>query len=168
MADAIRVTHTAACALDLASEPGKEPPGATIVAGVAWPGRITVGWLGDSRAYWVTETGAVAVTEDDSVSPSSHVITHCIGPLEDADEPLEPHVRSLDTAPAGLLLLCSDGFWNYAADDASVTALVRSLPADADAETLARSLVQCALDGGGMDNVTVAVARLAPTSNGVN
>jgi len=168
MANAIRLSHVAACALELEPETGKDPPGATIVAALAWPGRISVGWLGDSRAYWITQSGAVALTQDDSVSPESHVITHCIGPLEDTDGPrLEPHARSTDPSTAGLLLLCSDGFWNYTADTDAVAALVRSAPANADAETVARLLVQFALDNGGMDNVTVAVARLASMSNGV-
>jgi serine/threonine protein phosphatase PrpC len=167
VADAIRGAHAAGCALELESEPGKDPPGATIVAAVAWPGRISVGWLGDSRAYWVTDSGAVALTQDDSVSPSSHAITHCIGPLEDIDGALEPHALSIDPSTSGLLVLCSDGFWNYTADDDAVAGLVRSLPAGADAETVARSLVKYALDAGGMDNVTVAVARLALHSNGV-
>jgi serine/threonine protein phosphatase PrpC len=161
MANAIRLAHEAACALELEPEPGKDPPGATIVAAVAWPGRICVGWLGDSRAYWVTDSGAIVLTEDDSVSPTSHVITHCIGPLEDIDGALlEPHALSLAPSTDGLLMLCSDGFWNYAADTDAVAALVRSAPADADAEAVARSLVQFALDGGGIDNVTVAVARV--------
>jgi PPM family protein phosphatase len=101
------------------------------------------------------------------VSPSSHAITHCIGPLEAVDGPLEPHTLSMDLSTAGLLVLCSDGFWNYTADEDAVAALVHSTPADADAETVARSLVEFALDAGGMDNVTVAVARLALNSNGV-
>jgi PPM family protein phosphatase len=167
IADVIRVTHQAACALDLKPEQGKDPPGATIVAAVAWPGHVSVGWLGDSRAYWVTRDGAVALTQDDSVSPTSHAITHCIGPLEDIDGPLEPHSATLDRSGAGLLVLCSDGFWNYAADEYKVAELVRSTPAGADAETVARTLVTFALDAGGMDNVTVAIARLASHSNGV-
>jgi PPM family protein phosphatase len=167
MADTIRMTHEAACALDLEPELDKDPPGATIVAAVARSGRISVGWLGDSRAYWVTESGALALTQDDSLSPLSHVITHCIGPLEEMDGPPQPHVRSVDAPTAGLLVLCSDGFWNYTADAEAVAALVRCAPADADAEAVARSLVQFALDSGGMDNVTVAVARLASLSNGV-
>jgi Mg-chelatase subunit ChlD len=61
------MTHEAACALDLEPELDKDPPGATIVAAVARSGRISVGWLGDSRAYWVTESGALALTQDDSL-----------------------------------------------------------------------------------------------------
>jgi serine/threonine protein phosphatase PrpC len=166
IADVIRVTHRAACSLDLEPEQGKDPPGATIVAAVAWPGRVSVGWLGDSRAYWVTCTGAVALTRDDSVSPTSHAITHCIGPLEDIDGPLEPHSITLEPSGAGLLVLCSDGFWNYAADEHTLAGLVHSAPAGADAETVSRTLVKFALDAGGMDNVTVAIARVAAHSNG--
>jgi serine/threonine protein phosphatase PrpC len=178
VADAIRTAHQAACALELDLEPGKDPPGATIVAAVAWPGRVSVGWLGDSRAYWVTESEAIALTRDDSwaveqvelgllsseaaaASPMSHAITHCIGPLEDADGAIAPHTRALCPATAGTLVVCSDGFWNYASDAERVAAFVRSAPADADAESLAQSLVQYALDCGGIDNVTVAVARVS-------
>src|ERR1700674_796931 len=102
IAEVIRATHRAACALELEPESGKDPPGATIVAAVAWPGRLSVAWLGDSRAYWITESEALPLTRDDSwaveqaelgalspeeaaASPMSHAITHCIGPLEDAD-----------------------------------------------------------------------------------
>jgi serine/threonine protein phosphatase PrpC len=166
IADVVRIAHRAACALDLESEPGKDPPGATMVTAVAWPGRISVGWLGDSRAYWVTGSGAVALTHDDSVTPASHAITHCIGPLEDDDGPLEPHAVTTDVSSAGLLVLCSDGFWNYTADEDAVAAVVRSGPTGADAQTIARTLVQFALDAGGIDNVTVAVARVASNSNG--
>src|SRR5438270_117618 len=55
---------------------------------------------------------------------------------------------------------CPDGFWNYATDADAVALRVRSAPADADAESVAKLLVQFALDGGGVDNVTVAVVHL--------
>jgi serine/threonine protein phosphatase PrpC len=169
VAEAIRAAHAAGCALELESEEGKDLPGATIVVAAAWPGRITVGWLGDSRAYWLSDSGAQALTDDDSLSPTSHVITHCIGPLEDVDGQLEPHVRTAQPSTAGLLMLCSDGLWNYAADEAAMAALMALVPAAADAETVARALVQFALDKGGVDNVTVAVARLSSLSpNGVD
>jgi serine/threonine protein phosphatase PrpC len=60
-----------------------------------------------------------------------------------------------------MLVVCSDGFWNYAAEARAVAELVRSAPADANAECVARLLVKHALDCGGIDNVTVAVARLS-------
>jgi serine/threonine protein phosphatase PrpC len=177
VAEVVRATHRAACALELEPEAGKDPPGATIVAAVAWPGRLSVSWLGDSRAYWLTESEVVPLTRDDSwaveqvelgvlsaaeaaAAPMSHAITHCIGPLEDGDGALTPHTRALCTTTGGTLLVCSDGFWNYASDADAVAARVRAAPADADAESVAKFLVQFALDGGGIDNVTVAVVHL--------
>jgi serine/threonine protein phosphatase PrpC len=181
VADVIRATHQAACAIKLEPEAGKDPPGATIVTAVAWPGRLSVGWLGDSRAYWITESEAIPLTRDDSwaveqidlgavmaeeaaASPMSHAITHCIGPLEDTDaslaRTLAPHTRAFCPTTTGTLLVCSDGFWNYAPDADAVAARVRSASANADAESVAKALVQFALDGGGVDNVTVAVVHL--------
>jgi PPM family protein phosphatase len=182
---AIRTAHRDACALKLEPEPGKDPPGATIVAAVAWPGRVIVSWLGDSRAYWLDADGALALTRDDSwvaeaiaggelseqeaaASPQAHAITHCIGPLEGLDPadptpPISPHLYVFSPATAGTLLLCSDGLWNYAPRPDQLAALVQALPAEAEAETIARALVQFALDRGGQDNVTVAVAQLPLT-----
>jgi hypothetical protein len=68
--------------------------------------------------------------------------------------------------PLGATIVAAVAFWNYTTDQDAVAALVRSAPADVDAETIARLLVQFALDSGGMDNVTVAVARLTLVSNG--
>ena len=91
----------------------------------------------------------------------SHAITHCIGPLEDTDARLlAPHARAFCPTTSGTLLVCSDGFWNYAPDADAVAARVRSASADADAESVASALVQFALDSGGVDNVTVAVVHL--------
>jgi serine/threonine protein phosphatase PrpC len=54
------------------------------------------------------------------------------------------------------VVVCTDGLWNYAeaADE-----MAQAVPADAAARPLhtARVLVGHALDGGGHDNVTVAV-----------
>jgi serine/threonine protein phosphatase PrpC len=178
MAKVIRATHRTVCALDLEPESGKDPPGATIVAAVAWRGRLSVGWLGDSRAYWITESETIPLTRDDSwaveqvefgalsaeeaaAAPMSHAITHCIGPLEDADARiLVPHTRAFCPTMRGTLLVCTDGFWNYATDADAVALRVRSASADSDAESVAKLLVQFALDGGGIDNVTVAVVHL--------
>jgi serine/threonine protein phosphatase PrpC len=179
VAEVIRATHRAACSLQLEPEAGKDPPGATIVGAVAWPGRLSVGWLGDSRAYWITDSEAIPLTRDDSwaveqvelgalsvkeaaASPMSHAITHCIGPLEETDACiLAPHTRAFCPTTGGTLLVCTDGFWNYATEPEAVAACVRQAPADADAETVAKALVQFALDGGGIDNVTVAVVHLS-------
>jgi len=181
LAEAIQAAHRAVCEAKLPAEPGKDPPGATIVTAVARPGEVVVGWLGDSRAYWLSDQDANLLTHDDSwiveqvdsgalsleqasAAPSAHAITHCIGPLEgdgsEAVPAISPHTLRVSPSTAGTLILCSDGLWNYLADPESLVTLVRATPPEADAEVIATSLVQYALDAGGVDNVTVAVARL--------
>jgi serine/threonine protein phosphatase PrpC len=178
---AVRSAHAAACSVVYTPEPDKAAPGTTIVAAVATRDRIAVGWLGDSRAYWVGRHGEGLLTHDDSwlndvldrgalsidaalQSPEAHVITHCIGPLETdgAEITIEPHTVSFAAPPGACLVLCTDGFWNYAPEPEQVAALVRSrLSTAEDARTIAHGLVEYALGRGGQDNVTVAVAFLS-------
>jgi serine/threonine protein phosphatase PrpC len=185
LADAIQVAHRTVCERHLEPEAGKDPPGATIVAALARPGLVAVGWLGDSRAYWLGEGEARQLTRDDSwaveqvesgamtleealAAPAAHAITHCIGPLEGlgGDEPIptvppiSPHTLEFRPAGPGLLVLCSDGLWQYASEPEAFTTLVGAAAAEADAEARAWALLRHALDSGGADNVIVAVARL--------
>ena len=92
---------------------------------------VALCWLGDSRAYWLgAGAGAVAqrLTTDDSLaeemiaagllleaeaaaSPQAHVVTRWVG----ADlAAAAPHLASFRPPGPGVLLLCSDGLWNYA------------------------------------------------------
>ncbi|MFJ1597896.1 PP2C family protein-serine/threonine phosphatase [Streptomyces sp. NPDC088261] len=176
----------------LAPEPGRasehEPhrhqnaPACTIVGAVVASGLLVVGWIGDSRAYWVPDDrdGPPArLTEDDSwaaqmvaaglmneaeayADERAHAITGWLG--ADAYE-LEPHTVSFKPDRPGVVVVCTDGLWNYAegADD-----MARVLPPDAAARPLhaARVLVGHALDGGGHDNVTVALVPFAVPGRG--
>ncbi|MEW2548226.1 protein phosphatase 2C domain-containing protein [Streptomyces sp. NPDC047002] len=163
-----------------AGEPGpvRNAPACTIVGAVALGGLLAVGWVGDSRAYWVPDdrTGPAArLTEDDSwaaqmvaaglmseaeayADERAHAITGWLG--ADAYE-LEPHTVSFKPDRPGTVVVCTDGLWNYAE---GVEEMARAVPADASARPLhaARVLVGHALDGGGHDNVTVAVLPFAP------
>ena len=184
VARAIRAAHAAVCAIETSEE---DPPGTTIVVGLAWRQRLTVGWVGDSRAYWVSARDAEQLTRDHSwaveavergevseaeaaLSPLSHALTRCLGPLEiaDPDDPLGPgshprfadvqaDVRSLDLKSPGWVVLCSDGFWNYFSKAADVAALVRIGSGAASPARIARRLVNHALARGGQDNVTALV-----------
>ncbi len=60
----------------------------------------------------------------------------------------------------GLLVLCSDGLWNYAPQPDFLARLAREVGPDADAQTIARHLAAFAYNQGGQDNITVAVVRL--------
>jgi serine/threonine protein phosphatase PrpC len=181
---AIKAAHVAVCAQQIDTG-GGDPPGTTIVAGLLWRRRLTVGWVGDSRAYWVSDQGAELLTHDHSwaneavargevteleasLSPLAHALTRCLGPLEimDPDAPanalpriqeVQPDVRARDLPGPGWIVLCSDGFWNYFPAAAEVALLVRSLGAGASAPLVARRLVNSALVRGGQDNTTVLV-----------
>ncbi|WP_055485259.1 PP2C family serine/threonine-protein phosphatase [Streptomyces sp. WMMB 322] len=155
------------------NEPSKNAPACTIVGALTAEGILTVGWIGDSRAYWVPEAhGAppARLTEDDSwaaqmvaaglmtegeayADPRAHAITGWLG--ADAYE-VEPHTASYKPEGAGVVIVCTDGVWNYAE---SAEQMAAAVPADSGARPLqaAQRLVGFALDGGGHDNATVAV-----------
>ncbi|MFE5736916.1 PP2C family protein-serine/threonine phosphatase [Streptomyces celluloflavus] len=148
-------------------------PACTFVGAVVGGGLLTVGWVGDSRAYWVPDdrsAPAARLTEDDSWAAQmvandlmseaeayadvrAHAITGWLG--ADAYE-VEPHTASFKPDGPGVVLVCTDGLWNYAE---TADRMAGVLPRDAPSRPLhsARTLVAHALDGGGHDNITVAV-----------
>ncbi|MEU4794261.1 protein phosphatase 2C domain-containing protein [Streptomyces sp. NPDC023327] len=153
--------------------PHQNAPACTLVGAVVAGSLLVVGWVGDSRAYWVPDDRSgptVRLTEDDSwaaqmvaaglmneaeayADERAHAITGWLG--ADAYE-LEPHTASFKPDRAGVVVVCTDGLWNYAE---AVEEMARAVPADAAERPLhsAQVLVGHALDGGGHDNVTVAV-----------
>jgi len=178
MHNAIIASHEAICALDDAPDATLDPPGCTIVAAVVEPTQITIGWVGDSRAYLLAGDDSRLLTRDHSYvnelithgdlteeeaahSQYSHVITLCLGPLNsDAAHPPDPALVQLPRERDGLLVLCSDGLWNYAPQPVFLAKLAREVGLDADAQTIARHLAAFAYNQGGQDNITVAVVRL--------
>jgi PPM family protein phosphatase len=164
-------------AQDLLSEQsGDEGPGfegsTTIVAALVTPGQVVVGNVGDSRAYWAGTDGSSALlsTDDSWVreatesglsesvarsSPRAHEITGWLGPDAAA---IEPHVTTYVPSGDGVVIVCSDGLWNYAESADSIASLVKGSP-DHRPAGIARHLVQFALGAGGGDNVTVGVIR---------
>lgn len=148
-------------------------PACTFVGAVVGGGLLVIGWVGDSRAYWVPDDRSappVRLTEDDSwaaqmvannlmseaeayADDRAHAITGWLG--ADAYE-LEPHTASFKPDGPGVVVVCTDGLWNYAEAAEQLAAV---LPEDAHDRPLhsARTLVAHALAGGGHDNVTVAV-----------
>ncbi|MFF3058267.1 PP2C family serine/threonine-protein phosphatase [Streptomyces sp. NPDC057909] len=157
-------------------------PACTLVGAVMAGGLLVVGWVGDSRVYWVPDdrtTPPARLTEDDSwaaqmvatglmneaeayADERAHAITGWLG--ADAYE-LEPHTASFKPDRPGLVVVCTDGLWNYAESAAEMAAAV---PPDAHERPLhgAQVLVGHALDGGGHDNVTVALLPFAVPPQG--
>jgi len=162
-------------ALTTLGGPG-DAPSATYISAVIDGNAVTVCWLGDSRAYWLTaNSGAVRLSTDDSLaeemvargaldeadamaSPQAHVITRWLG--ADLAE-VHPHVLRVEPAGPGVVLVCSDGLWNYQPDAAGLAEL--ALPAAlTDPLGAAAALVKFALDAGGGDNVTVVLVPFPP------
>ncbi|MGY2030588.1 PP2C family protein-serine/threonine phosphatase [Nocardia gipuzkoensis] len=136
---------------------------------------VTVANVGDSRAYWLpADQGgepAQRLTVDDSwaqalvdagamderaamADPRAHTLIRWLG----ADSPAQPWadncVRTVRVSGPGMLLLCSDGLWNYApAPSALAERVAGAAPASA-----AVALAEFALRCGGGDNITVALA----------
>jgi PPM family protein phosphatase len=142
-------------------------PACTYVAGIAGPEGIWTGCIGDSRAYWLPDEGpGMALTEDDTGDHG--VIAAWLG--ADGGEPT-PRVRSYRPPGPGHLLLCTDGMWRYLPDADSLRARLADRagtpsPGGGLLED-ARSLVRCALDAGGHDNVTtllIPVKACAPAA----
>jgi serine/threonine protein phosphatase PrpC len=149
-------------------------PACTVVSAIVTLDTVTVGWVGDSRAYWIPQAGTGAtparLTSDDSwlaqvlaagtLTPAqaatdrrAHAITAWLG--QDAGQ-LNPHIVTIEPKGSGVVVVCTDGLWNYLD---SVEELAAALPAQALKAPLdaARSLVEIALHCGGRDNITVAV-----------
>ena len=147
-------------------------------------------WLGDSRAYWLAAEGLTPggpndtiditggsrrITRDDSLaeemvaaglasmddamaSPQAHVITRWLG--ADLPDPLA-HIEQFTPTGPGVLLVASDGLWNYRQEAAELAAMAMPAalerPLDAAAD-----LVKFAIDSGGLDNITVVLIPFPP------
>jgi serine/threonine protein phosphatase PrpC len=157
---------------------GPDAPSATFVSALVTAEAVTVCWLGDSRAYWLDAgepSAAQPLTTDDSLaaklvsagllseaeamaSPQAHVVTGWLGAdVSDA----EPHVSTFVPPGPGVVLVCTDGLWNYEPEAAKLAG--RALPtARRDPLAAAQALTEFALARGGHDNVTVALIPFPP------
>lgn len=163
------------------TEPGGYPaaPSTTMALAVTVPGTVFLAGVGDTRVYWMGSDGnnvrltvddswaeaaiAAGVPEDDAyLSPQAHVITRWLG----GDAPDEdPAVSSVIVEVEGLIVVCSDGLWNYLpAPDALGAAVEAAVPGEGESRAfaVAKHLVEIALEAGGADNVTVAVLQAGP------
>jgi PPM family protein phosphatase len=157
---------------------GKAEPQATIVCARVIGRQAALGWVGDSRAYAIGRGKARLLTRDDSwmmdaidkgmdrqaamASKFAHAITQCLGML---DANVQPRSAAVGLEPGEELLLCSDGLWNYFEEPEQMFAAYREAQsragAQASAEAICEELTKMANERGGIDNVTVAVLRVA-------
>ncbi len=142
--------------------------GTTLVVLLVDQDRAHVAHVGDSRAYLYRDGQLRRLTRDHSVVqqeidagrltpelarlvPHKHILTQSVG----YHGPVEPDTATRTARAGDVFVLCSDGLTDPL-DDPAIEALLATTPADMVAETL----VKAALDGGGTDNVTVAVVSV--------
>jgi protein phosphatase len=145
--------------------------GSTLTAILFRDDRYCVAHAGDSRAYllragvleqltndhslvWHLYQNGLLLKSDLAKHPQKNLITRSIGshPQVDVD------VLEGDSRPGDVFLLCSDGLTDRVAEEAIREALdnPRKSP-----QEMADWLVDAANEGGGPDNITVVVIRLA-------
>jgi serine/threonine protein phosphatase PrpC len=168
---AMAAAHQAVEQLAPVNRADRADPACTLVSAIYRNDELTVGWLGDSRAYWLSSEEELQLTSDNSwaaeqvaagalsaeaaaADPRAHSITRWVG--TDAPE-APPQIVTFRPAEPGLLVLCSDGLWNYAQRPSDLARIVRQLPAAASPLAISRWLADSALKAGGHDNITVAV-----------
>jgi PPM family protein phosphatase len=131
---------------------------------LVWP-RAYVVHVGDSRGYYLRNGKLKQFTRDQTMGDylvdigavtEQHaqkaglynVLSSAVG------GDLVPSVGIVDLADGDVLLLCTDGLTKHVPDERIVQLL-----ASGSAESIAQSLIDAALEGGGSDNVTVIVAK---------
>src|SRR5699024_424831 len=166
------MTRAAEAVSAIADSPGSAPA-CTYVSAVVSPntGTVTVGWVGDSRAYWLsggpTASASALLTRDDSwaeamVQPGAlsrdevmrstqaHALIAWMG--ADSGE-IDAHVATVTPSGPGVILLCSDGLWDYLPE---VQAMAEAVPAAGTSPLAsAHAYVDLALRAGGQADIAV-------------
>ena len=145
--------------------------GTTMTAALIANDLVAIANVGDSRTYlYRAAAGLAPITRDHStvarlvesgqIAPDE-VYTHpqrneIYRNLGD-DIPVEVDTRVVTIERGMTLLLCSDGLWEMVRDAQIERILRETLP---DAAQACRQLLQAALDGGGLDNISVIVVHV--------
>jgi PPM family protein phosphatase len=125
--------------------------------------------IGDSRAYLYRQGRLYRLTRDHTLAQeladrgiiapdevSTHAMRHMLTQVLGAeDHPVQPDVQQISLEDGDCVLLCTDGLNDMVADESIAAMLGASEPA----AITCRQLIDHALEAGGKDNVTVAIAR---------
>ena len=179
------VARAQAAVTGIAFDPNQleDPACATLTVALVSEKQITVAWLGDTRAYFITREGARLLTRDHSILnrmvteahitesealrlPGSHALTRAVG--GGAGTLDAPDIATYSINEPGLLLLCSDGLWNYVPEPAALSDLIQSKisipPKSGSLLPLAQALIEYACAQGGADNISVALTTVVPST----
>jgi serine/threonine protein phosphatase PrpC len=144
--------------------------GTTLTAALVGEGEISLGHVGDSRAYRFRDDELERLTQDHSlveelmrmgklspedaeVDPRRSIITRALGP----EPTVDVETFTYPAKDGDVYLLCSDGLTGMVSED-RVAEILRGR---SSLEQAARELVNQANAGGGKDNITVVLFKLA-------
>jgi protein phosphatase len=150
-------------------DPGLAGMGTTMTLACSLGASVVIGHVGDSRAYLLHGGELHQLTRDHTFvqglvdlgqlsaeeagrHPLRHVLTRALG---GRSRTFEGDFQRAWLADGDQLLLCTDGLTNLV-DDAAIASVLRGAPSSHEA---CEALVAAALEKGGRDNVTVALAR---------
>jgi protein phosphatase len=124
--------------------------------------------IGDSRLYVIGKE-MKQITEDHSlveamvktgelnrnearVHPNKNIITRAVG----ANETLEPDFFEVNLEDGDTVLMCSDGLTNMLEDE-EIERIIRE---NDDPDAAAGTLVKCANENGGKDNIAIIIIKV--------
>lgn len=148
-------------------------PETTVVTAIVQGNKVSLGWVGDSRAYIINENKQELLTVDDSwvelvvaegsmtreeamLDKRAHYVTQVLG-MHDAAA--EIHVLESMLNKGDLLLLCSDGLWNYFQGEKDLLKAILNFGINSDASAICAYLTELANAAGGRDNITAAILK---------
>ena len=151
------------------NDPALRGMGTTLTVAGTLGNDLVLGHVGDSRAYLLRGNifrqlttdhtlaqalidAGVASSDDPAPRSMRHVLTAAIGSL---DERVEPQVQRFRLLSGDQLLLCTDGLTEMVDDDL----IAGTLQETSSAERACHNLIELALGAGGLDNITVVLAR---------
>ena len=143
--------------------------GTTLTLAVSLGGSLLIGHIGDSRVYMLRRRKLHQLTRDDTLAQAlidagiadaedtatravRRVLTAAIGSI---GAPIDPQVQRVHLNHNDQILLCTDGLTGMVPDEL-ITATLLETPSAREA---CQSLVDLALNAGGLDNVTIVLAR---------
>ena len=157
------------------AHPEQRGMGATLTAGWVNGSKLSLAHVGDSRAYLLRAGGLQQLTSDHSLvaeqvrrgiitlqqaeeSDMQSVLLRALGAHADVDVDME----EVELMPSDVLLLCSDGLTRMVTEP-EIAGLLQS---ETNPAAAAQKLVDLANERGGLDNVTVVVARVQEENKG--
>jgi PPM family protein phosphatase len=143
--------------------------GTTLTIAVSLGYDLLIGHIGDSRAYLMRNKELHQVTNDHTLAqtlidagiskpddPATRAMRHVLtAALGSAAEPVEPQVQRFCLSSNDEVLLCTDGLTEMVAKETITSVLNDS----GSSKMACKSLIDLALAAGGLDNVTVVLAR---------